>query len=159
MATKELSALLSGYDKESPLMMLVLKKTIMESMEVIELEHMHSFLGLVIAGEVSIEDAEDLYGPEPCELLTKDQADRLVFDWLNENKLDIGQSTSNLLSENRRQSLTDDSLKKGMFKGNRHKYGKCPYVEINPLLYFKSLLLRWLENNVRPKAKSIGLAS
>ncbi len=159
MFTKELSALVSETDTTSPLMSLILKSRLLEITEISELEQIQNFLTDVISGEIPIGEAEDLYGPNPCELLTKDQADRLVFDWLNENKLDIGQSVSNLLSENRRIPLTDSSLSKAQIKGNRHKYGACPYNEGRPLSYFKIVLLRWLEENVRSEAKLAELSS
>lgn len=159
MFSKELSALVSETDTTSPLMALILKKRLLEVTEDSELERMHNFLANVISGEELIEEAEERYGADACELLTKDQADRLVFDWLNVNKLDIGQSVSNLLSENRRIPLTDNSLSNAQIKGNRHKYSACPYNEGRPLSYFKVVLLRWLEENVRPEAKGLGLSS
>lgn len=159
MATKELSTLVAETDVTSPLMALILKTRLLAITEDSELERMHSFLADVVSGDKLIEEAEELYGMDACKLLTKDQADRLVFDWLNENGLDIGQSVSNLLSENRRIPLTDSSLSKAQIKGNRHKYGACPYSEGRPLSYFKAVLLRWLEENVRPEAKVVGLSS
>jgi|GEM_PF-6871506 len=153
MFTKELSALVSMGETPSAIKTFIMNKMLLEITEETELDCMHIFLKEALSGERTIKDAEAIYGPNPCELLTKDQADRFVFDYLTERKLDIGQSVSNLLSENRRIPLTERSFSKAQIKGNRHKYGACPYNEGRPLSYFKTVLFRWLEENVKPEAK------
>lgn len=159
MFTKELSALASLSGTPSPVMAEIIKTRLLEVTEETELQEMHNYLNDVIAGKRSVEEAEDRYGPNACDLLTKDEAVRLAFDWLTERKLDIGQSVSNLLSENRRIPLTERSFSKAQIKGNRHKYGACPYKEGRPLFYFKAVLLRWVEENVQPEAKVLGVSS
>lgn len=159
MVIKKLSALVSEADITSPIMTLILKSKVLEITEDRELAEMHSFITGVIYSKKTIEDAERFYGPGACELLTKDQAERFVYNWLDENGLVIGQSASNLLSENRRIPLTNSSLSKGQIKGNRHRYGACPYNENCPLSYLKVVLLRWLEEHVRPEAKVMELSS
>ena len=137
----------------------LVEKSVLDADEYTALDRLHEFLNEVVEGVEKVEDAELFYGPGACELLTKDQAERFVDDWLSENKLHVGQSISNLMSENRRNSFTEASLKEAQRKGNRHRYGYCPYNKGRPLTYFKTVLMYWLKDYVRPEANVVELSS
>lgn len=158
MTIEEISSI-SSHDAELPIMRLLKRKATLEVVEETDLDLLHE--SLMDARECMLRRGSGTSGfsPDDYELLSKDKADRFVDDWLEENSLDIGQSSSNLLSENRRNQFTDLSLKKGMQKGNQHKFGACPYNEGRPLSYFKLVLLSWLENSVRPHAMLVREAS
>jgi len=84
-----------------------------------------------------------------------DEARRYVDRWLDHNDLDIGQSSSNLLSENRREPYSDYAIKTRRLKGNRHMYGRLPHIQRAKRTIFQLVLHKWLEEHVKPHAKPL----
>ena len=123
------------------------------------LKFMHDFLARAIIGEeLTSTVAPIIYGEDWNKLLTMDEARKYIDKWLEDNRLDIGQSSFNLLSENRREPYTDYAMKTRRFKGNRHIYGRLPCIQAKRTI-FQQVLKEWLEENVKPLARSINEAS
>jgi len=124
-------------------------------MMISELDEDHDYLIYALANPDKSKKPELFYGDDWNVLFTLEEATYFCMRWAEDNCLDIGQTYRNLLSENRRKPNTDYALKTGVAKGNLHKYGRCPFIDGSGKTYSKFVLLKWLENNVRPHAKSI----
>ncbi len=87
-------------------------------------------------------------------LITTSQAIATVVEWLGKNRLVIDTESHTLLLENRRNPCSDSAEKSGYPRGNRHKYGALDYIRRgNAVYYYRSVLLAWLEEFVRPQAR------
>jgi hypothetical protein len=94
------------------------------------------------------------HGSDWDKLLTLEESRRYVDRWIDDNKLDLSQSSTNLLSENRRDPYSNYAVKNRQLKGNRHIYGKLPYIQSKKNI-FKLVLHKWLEEQVKPHAKPL----
>jgi len=89
-------------------------------------------------------------------MLTLDEASDFCKNWLISNELSIRQqSCGHLLSFNRREPWSPYALKTATPKTNWHRYGRCPYIKGAKYTYSKAVLNKWLEENVRPTAKTV----
>lgn len=129
--------------------------SIEEDFDITELSGLQWRLEFALRNDAAALRAPKIHGPDWDKLLTLDEARKYVDKWLEENDLDIGQSSSNLLSENRREPYSDYALKSCRIKGNRHIYGKLPFIERSKRSIFQLVLQEWLEEHVRPQAKPL----
>jgi hypothetical protein len=121
-----------------------------------DLDRLHKRISYLIDNPKSAELAPYTIGENWSEMLTLDEAIEYVRHWLKENHFDIGQSCGHLLSLNRRKPWSDYARKTGIPKTNWHRYGRCPYIKGAKYTYSKVVIHKWLEENIRSHAKSIG---
>jgi len=126
-----------------------------EDFDIPHLNSMQRSLERAQSDEEAAKLAPFIHGPDWDKLLIMDEARRYVDRWLDHNDLDIGQSSSNLLSENRREPYSDYAMKTRRPMGNRHLYGRLPHIQRAKRTIFQLVLHKWLEEHVKPHAKPL----
>lgn len=129
--------------------------SIEEDFDIPDLNNLHRSLERAQRNDEIATLAPFLHGPDWDKLLTNDQARKYVDNWLDDNGLEIGQSSFNLLSENRRRPYSDYAVKARRLKGNRHIYGRLPHIQGAKQTIFQLVLDKWLEEHVKPHAKPL----